>query len=383
MSSASAPLRVGILCHSGLGGSSRAAVRLANALARRGHHVHLCSLSRLAWRVAAGVRQHHCHAQRRIRPAGLYWDWTEADRRALVGLLLRVQRSERLQVLHFHYAQPFASIVAELAGGLSHARPRVVGTLHGTDLSRCVADSGEQTRLRMPLAQADAVTCVSAHLAGVARRLWPETAVEVLPNFVEDSWGRGSRPGPGPMPVLLHASNFRPVKNVRAVVEIFLALQRQLPCELWLVGDGPERVGVQALLAGSAAHEHVRYFGARETIEDLLSQATLLLSASLEEGFSLTVLEAMASGVPALATAVGGVPELVCAGEDGLLFAPDDPQAAVASALRLLRSPAAYARMSQAASARAQPLREGRVIGRYEALYQRVCGSLRAAPALP
>ena len=203
----------------------------------------------------------------------------------------------------------------------------------------------------------------------------------MLPNFVEDDWpGTPAVDAAEGRPVLLHASNFRTVKDPRLLAKLYLAIHARSGAALWLAGDGPHLPALRRRLAASPAADAVRYLGVRADAEGLFRAATLFLSTSVEESFGLAVLEAMAAGTPAVATAVGGIPELVQDGVDGLLFAPGDWQAAAERVVALLAAPRRLAALAAAARARAAAYREAQVVPLYEELYRQ---ALRARASSP
>lgn len=370
----SRPLTIGQVCLGILGGSSRMAHRLAQALSRRDHEVHLFSGEPLPWPTDQAVEQHVCRTAAPDLQAPPYWHWTETDRISFSRLLADEIETRHFDVLHYHYAQPFAGLMADVAAVAGERMPLVVGTLHGTDLTRPLGDPEALSRLSRELAATDALTTVSRHMGRLATAL-AETVPPpwVLPNFVEDDWGR---PGamdvatPVTRPTILHVSNFRAVKDVGLLVRLYLAIHERTGAALCLVGDGPEMPVIRQRLDASAAAAAVRYIGASPCPEDYFDNATLLLSTSVEESFGLVMLEAMAAGLPVAATAVGGIPELIEDGVNGLLFNAADVEPTVERIVSVLRSAEKLTELRQGGRARAEALRESPVIGVYEDFYR-------------
>ena len=366
---------IGQICHGSMGGSSRMACRLANALSRRGHIVHVFSRDALPWPLDARIEQHACRPAGQDIEAPLYWDWTEADQAAFSGLLTARMTAQHFDILHYHYALPFAGLLGRVAGSLGKQMPFVVGTFHGTDLTRCLRDARAFSSIGRDLAVTGELTTVSEHMRKLAGSLPGRgPLLRVLPNFVEDDWpGAGFRPDlpalPG-RPSILHVSNFRTVKDVGLLGRLFVAIHAQTDAELRLVGDGPEMPVLRRFLDASPAAAAVRYAGVSVQPDVYFRDATLFLSTSMEEGFGLAVLEAMASGLPVAATAVGGIPELVEDDVTGLLFDPDDFDRTVRRIVSVLGSPERLEALRRAAFARAEKMRESRVIALYEDLYR-------------
>lgn len=375
-----------------MGGSSRMACRLGNALSRRGHEVHIFSRETVPWVLEERVRQHALVTRGTSSHATLYWDWTEEELKSFADLLVGALSAQHFDVLHYHYAQPFAAIVARTAQSLGQRMPPAIGTLHGTDLTRWLRDSEHLSTISHDLAATSALTTVSQHMGRLARDLpglLPQP--RVIPNFVEDDWPAAGvaniscKPGKGPngQPTILHVSNFRAVKDVGLLARIVLAVQQQIEVDLCLVGDGPELTTLRAQIEYTPATVRypIRYLGECAQPAIHFRAATLLLSTSMEESFGLAVLEAMASGVAVVATAVGGIPELIEDEVSGLLFEPGDWLQAADRIVALLAAPERLDAMRQAALQRAQGLRETPVIGLYENLYHETVQSRATNPA--
>lgn len=364
------------VCHGSLGGSTRAACRLANALAKRGHAVHTISYGPIPWALDPTIRQHVLHRSEIELTAPLYRDWRPTDRQAFVELLARTAGDHRFDILHYHYALPFASIVRQALPELRHPLPVTIGTLHGTDLTASIGNPQTLTALNGDLSATDALTTVSRHMLRLSRRaLSANLDIAVLPNFVEDDWPNAGgadhgRDSSAARPAILHVSNFRAAKDVSLLARLFLQIRQRTDAELWLVGDGPEMPALRRRLQQSSAAGTVRYLGVCRDPAGFFTRATLLASTSTEESFGLSILEAMASGLPVVATAVGGVPELVRDDETGLLFDPQSVDGAADRVGAILASPTGLTAMRRVSLERARPLRETPVVPMYEGLYR-------------
>ena len=359
-------MRIGMLCHRGVGGSARVAVELATALAARGHVPFVFARSPPFGLAdgAGGVGVRTLEAANGLSPR-LDTDWSAADLDALAGLVAGVE----LDVLHYHYAMPFAVVADAVRARRGAAAPAIVGTLHGTDVSQCAP--GRAAAFAPLLARADVLTAVSHSLAGAAVDLFGlARAPVVVPNFIDAQRFRpGVRSG-GATRRIAHVSNLRPVKQPGAMARIFAATRRRLDTELWLVGAGDGIGAVDAILDGAGVADGVVRFGLRTDLEAILPQADALLMTSATESFCLAALEAAACGVPTVAPRVGGLPELVRDGVSGVLFEPGDEQGAVDALVALLHDDLRRARMGRAARAVAVAASSTAVVPRYETLYR-------------
>lgn len=337
-------LSIAMLAHSGPGGSSRMAARLARALSHRGHNV--VQLAPAPWSTT-------------LEPVLDEWRLAHFERRVAT-----VVRERAVDVVHYHYAWPFAALVPRLHHRFGAASPLFVGTLHGTDVT--------QPPARAPLGAlhaTDALTTVShAYMALAGERL--AVAPLVVPNFIEGAPARAcdfaSR---GRTPRLVHVSNFRPVKDPQAIAALFASVRRASPAELWLVGDGPGLPAVVQELQRAGLECDVRVFGYRADAQRLLAQCDVLVMSSREESFCLAALEAMAAGVPVVATAVGGLVELARGGA-ALLYPAGDPTAGARHVLELLGDGALRRRLRAAGLERARAFSAEAAVASYERLYR-------------
>lgn len=380
-------LSIGVLCHPTYGGSGVLASELALSLAERGHAVHLFS-HQVPPRLAQSEGPVQMHVSQGL-PYPLFAS-TPHDL-AITSSILRVHRDEGgLDILHAHYALPHAvsAILARSAAeaDLGRPAPRVITTLHGTDITIVGSDPSYAPLTQYLISASDAATAVSQSLARDTTRLFCPGAspcsIEVIHNFVDTERFAPLSAGPkGGPPRAVHVSNFRPVKRVPWLIEAFARASSGTKAELVLVGDGPTRPEACETARRLGLGKRVRFLGERDALPELLSPADVFLLASSEESFGLSALEAMSCAVPVVATAVGGVPEVIRDGHTGLL-SPADDQARYAERVRELLFDRDRARaMGQAA--RADVLaRFGRdpIVDQYEALYRRVLERVRAQP---
>ncbi len=380
------------MCHSSIGGSSRIATDLAIALAKKKHSVHLFTLSTPFghWDTVEGLTRHQTMPSNAANtaPADLHINWSPEEIQDYLCDILEVISTDGLDVLHFHYALPFAFIAAEVKRLCGPASPLLVGTLHGTDVSIHGRNPFTRPRLAQALQRMDALTTVSAdHAQLAANVLGLPSSPRVIPNFVDLSRFHPARNGQARSPIpsrpkITHVSNFRPVKQTQSVAKIFLELSKRIDSELWLVGDGEELDKVKQLLRQGGVEDRVRYWGLQQDVPALLAQSDMLLMTSLAESFCLTALEAMACGVPVLATRVGGVPEVVLDGQTGILVESGDHGAAVREAVGLLSDPFRHGMMRAAAIRRASRFGRHRIVPMYEALYHELLDEHADAAAI-
>jgi L-malate glycosyltransferase len=359
-------MRIGITCYPTYGGSGVVATELGIELAALGHEVHFISYSqpfRLSGR-DDGIFYHEV-------PVSNYplFEFPPYDL-ALASRMAEVAEYYNLDLLHVHYAIPH-SVSALLARQMLAARGRrlpFITTLHGTDITLVGLDRSYLPITRYSIEESDGVTSISNYLREKTIESFNITRpIEIITNFVncdvykplpddaerEHTCVRRHLAAPDES-VLIHLSNFRPVKRVPDVVRIFAKVAKERPAQLVLVGDGPDRSAAEFLAHDLGIHERVHFLGKQDRVNELLALADLLLMPSEMESFGLAALEAMACKVPSIATHVGGVPELIDDGVTGLLFDVGNVDAMAAGALSLLTDPARLQAMRDAARQTAQ-----------------------------
>jgi L-malate glycosyltransferase len=376
MSAAGRKLRVGITCYSNLGGSGVVASELGLHLARRGHEVHFITHT-LPYRLRGYEGNVYFHqVDVTTYPVFDFPPYTLS----LAAKMAEVARTHQLDLLHVHYAIPHATC-ALLARELLGRHIPVVTTLHGTDITLVGQEPSYFEITRWSILKSDRVTAVSEFLSDRTRRNFGrDLEVQVIPNFVDPRRfsprarrANRARFAPNGEPILMHASNFRAIKNVEHVVKVFARVAREVPAALLMVGDGPERVLAERAAQKLGVDSRVHFVGNQEHIEELMAMADIFLLPSDSESFGLGALEAMSVGVPVVATSVGGPREFVEDGVTGYLARPHDLARMVRVCLDLIRHPAARRAMGR--RARALVIRNfhvDKVVRRYEALYREV-----------
>ncbi|MBI3684145.1 MAG: N-acetyl-alpha-D-glucosaminyl L-malate synthase BshA [Acidobacteria bacterium] len=363
-------MRIGITCYPTYGGSGIVATELGLELAARGHDVHFITYANPIRLGGPSERIHYHEVEVSSYPLFQYPPYCLA----LASRMAEVAERYDLHLLHVHYAIPH-SISALLAQQIMAARRRLpfITTLHGTDITLVGAEPSYFPITKFSIEQSDGVTAISEYLSVRTREVFGITRpLRVIRDFVNC---RIYRPAALPPPEmrLLHISNFRPVKRVLDCVRILERVRRQVPAELWMAGDGPERGPAESLARELGVAGHVMFLGKQDHIERLLPQARVLLMPSELEAFGLAALEAMACGVPPVATNCGGVGELITHGVDGFLEPVGDIEAQARRVIDLLSDESGYRVMSHAARYTAETRFDtSHVIPEYEAFYEEI-----------
>jgi N-acetyl-alpha-D-glucosaminyl L-malate synthase BshA len=371
-------MRIGITCYPTYGGSGAVATELGLELARRGHEIHIISYaSPFRLRGFADNVYFHEVDLSGTYPLLEYFPYSLA----LAVKQHEVAVREELDVLHVHYAVPHATaafLAREMAAGQRDLK--VVTTLHGTDITLVGQEQSFFTVTKFSIEESDAVTAVSAYLRDETYRAFGCTGcrIDVIPNFINpevyypaDTPMRPPAWGPSDAKVVMHVSNFRSVKRVPDVVRAFAGLRAQRPATLVLVGDGPDRPAAEAEVERLGLKDAVYFLGKVDAVAELLRCADLFLLPSSSESFGLSALEAMACGVPVVATDVGGLPEVITTEDAGTLVPVGDVDAMVRAMVDLL-VPDRWVQARQAAVRRALEFDEAKIVPQYEALYERI-----------
>jgi N-acetyl-alpha-D-glucosaminyl L-malate synthase BshA len=379
-------MKIGITCYPTYGGSGVVATELGIELAARGHEIHFITYSQ-PFRLSGREANIHFH-EVAVTNYPLF-EHPPYDL-ALATRMAEVAEFYSLDLLHVHYAIPH-SVSALLARQMLASRGRhlpFITTLHGTDITLVGLDRSYLPITRFGIEQSDGVTAISSYLRDRTREAFGITSeIEVIRNFVNCdvyvrnpelvSAMRGRYAAPDER-LLVHLSNFRPVKRIRDVVEVFARVAREMPARLMLIGDGPDRSVAEYLARQHKIQDRVHFIGKQDNVNELLPLADLMVMPSEMESFGLAALEAMACGVPTIATDVGGVPELIDNGRNGLLFGVGDVDSMSAAAIALLGDEARLQAMSEAGRKTAQDhFCASRVIPLYEEYYERVVGRTR------
>jgi L-malate glycosyltransferase len=379
-------VKIGVTCYPTYGGSGAIATELGMELAQRGHEVHFISYAQ-PFRLPHFTERVFFHEVETTRyPLFEHNNYSLS----LAAMQHEVALRHELELLHVHYAIPHATsawIAREMLGA-SHPL-RIVTTLHGTDITLVGQERSYFDITRFSILRSDGITAVSSYLKGetVERFRVPEERIEVIPNFVEPQlYDRAAYPCRRSAfteegeKLVMHVSNFRPVKRIRDVIGIFARLNRRIPSRLLLVGDGPERGDANDEAERLGIEGRVVFLGKQDSVAELMACADLLLLPSQSESFGLVALEAMASGVPVVATRAGGIPEVVEDGVTGSLGEIGDVQGMADAAVAILADPDRWTAMSRAARTVAtERFAADVIVPHYERFYERIL----ASPAAP
>ncbi len=381
-------MRIGIVCYASVGGSGVVATELARSLARRGHDVHLVS-TEPPFRLRdfqAGLAFH------RVDTPSYPLMREPQYLLSLANRLVQLAREVELDVLHAHYAVPHAT-AAYLARQILTANggpvPRVVTTLHGTDITLLGSNSSYSETVAFSINQSDGVTAVSESLkADTYRAMRIRQDIQVIPNYVNcGAYTRQAPPGlrerfvnRPDQKIVMHMSNFRPVKRADAVVDVFAKVHARVDARLLLVGEGPDLDGALRHARQLGLGDAVVALGDQEDVAALLSVTDLFLLPSSQESFGLAALEAMACSVPVIASRVGGLPEVVAEGVAGFLLPPEDVDGMAAKAVEVLTDDGLHARLADGARGIVcQRFCEPCIVSEYEGFYQKVLAGPRPA----
>jgi len=379
-------MKIGITCYPTYGGSGVVATELGMELAARGHEIHFISYAPpIRLTDTNDLIQFH---EVEISSYPLFDHAPYAL--SLAVKMMQVAESENLDLLHVHYAIPH-SVSALLARSM--AAPRrlpFITTLHGTDITLVGNDRSFLPITKFSIEQSDGVTAISHYLKKrTIEEFDTKNPIEVIPNFVNcDLYCRVENRqlkaewAPDGEPILMHLSNFRPVKRILDVIDIFARVREKMPAKLVMIGDGPDRGAAENAVKKKKLRRDVHFLGKQDRVYQLLGQADLFLLPSDMESFGLAALEAMACEVPVIASNVGGLPEVVEHGVDGYLHEPREVETAAKYALDILSRPDRGRAIGETARINARKKYCAKdIIPLYEEYYRQVLGMVSSTHA--
>ncbi|MEF2964321.1 N-acetyl-alpha-D-glucosaminyl L-malate synthase BshA [Paenibacillus sp. M1] len=371
-------LKIGITCYPTLGGSGVVATELGKLLADKGHEVHFISHS-VPFRLGSFHKNIMYHE---VEVSDYYVFRYPPYDLSLATKMAQVAKAQNLDILHVHYAVPHA-VCAFLAKQMVGDKLKVVTTLHGTDITVLAQDESLKDLIRLAINESDAVTSVSRDLMRETREVLDIVRdIDLTYNFVDERQYhprdvcecRKDFAEPGEK-VLMHISNFRPVKRVGDVVDVFSMVNEQVPSKLLFVGEGPDLPKIQWKIKEMGLEDRVHFLGKQDDIAQVISMADVLLLPSEKESFGLVALEAMACGIPTVGSEAGGIPELVAHGETGFLAPIGDTRRMADYCISLFNDPELASRVRKACLNRAKCyFSSDTITSVYESIYYRVLG---------
>lgn len=375
-------IKIGIVCYPTFGGSGVVATELGKALAQEGHQVHFITYSQPSRLDFLNENIFYHEVEFRSYPLFEYPPYELA----LASKMVSVSMNERLDLLHVHYAIPHAS-AAYMAKQILKTQGiviPVVTTLHGTDITLVGKDASYEPVVTFSINQSDGVTAVSEDLKRETYEYFKITnEIEVIPNFIDlekfkkqkkDHFKKAICPE-GEM-LIVHTSNFRKVKRIQDVIQVFYNIQKEIPAKLLLIGDGPERVHAEQQCRDLNICHNTRFLGKLEAVEEVLSVADLFLMPSEKESFGLAALEAMACEVPVISSNTGGIPELNIQGVTGFMSNVGDVEDMTRNALFVLDKNN-LPKFKANALNRAKEFDISRILPQYESYYTKVIEKTR------
>jgi N-acetyl-alpha-D-glucosaminyl L-malate synthase BshA len=377
-------LKIGITCYPSLGGSGVVATELGKLLAEKGHEVHFITHS-IPFRLGKFQKNIFYHE---VEVNDYYVFKYPPYDLALATKMAQVAKMQNLDLFHVHYAVPHA-VCAFLAKQMLGNDIKVVTTLHGTDITVLGQDESLKDLIRLGINESDAVTAVSKDLIRETREVLDITReIDLTYNFVDhrvyyprDVTNLREDFASPEEKILMHISNFRPVKRVSDVVDIFAKVNLEIPSRLLLVGEGPDLPKIQAKISEMGLEDKVRFLGRQDEIAQVISLADLLLLPSEKESFGLVALEAMACGVPTIGSQTGGIPELIEHGKTGFIAPIGDTESMAKYAIKLLSDDRMVQQFRQACLETAcKDFCKDSITSQYEDIYYRVLG--RKVPRL-
>lgn len=370
-------MKIGIVCYPTFGGSGVLATELGKALAEKGHMVHFITYQqpvRLSG-FFTNIFYHEVHI-----PHYPLFDYPPYET-TLASTMVDVVLNNDLDLLHVHYAIPHAS-AAYMAKQILKKKGKdipVITTLHGTDITLVGKDKTFEPVVTFSINESDAITAVSNNLRTETYHSFAiEKEIEVIYNFVDvkrfdkkplDAFRKVL--APNGERIITHASNFRKVKRVNDIIQVFSKINKVIPSKLLMVGDGPERPGAEELCRALNVCEDVRFLGKQQEMEEILAISDLFMLTSEYESFGLSALEAMAAGVPVLSSNAGGIPEINIHGETGYMANIGDIEELSLFGIDLLKDDEKLNGFKQRAKEQAMKFDIHHIVPLYEELYKR------------
>jgi N-acetyl-alpha-D-glucosaminyl L-malate synthase BshA len=373
-------MKIGIVCYPTYGGSGVVATELGKALAKKGHQVHFITYQEPVRLDSFNENIFYHEVSALDYPLFQYQPYESA----LASKIVDVAKFEKLDILHVHYAIPHASsalIARSILKEKGYNLPFVT-TLHGTDITLVGKDPGYKPVVEYSINHSDGITSVSKSLKEDTYNNFNITReIEVIPNFIDFSRFKKTDKdhfkkaiAPNGEKILTHVSNFRKVKRVEDVVKMFDLVRKKVPSKLFLVGDGPERMGTEILCRNLGICDDVRFLGKQDAVEELLAVSDLFILPSETESFGLAALEAMAVEVPVISSNAGGLSEINIQGKTGFMSNVGDFEDMAKNAIYILEDEVRLKNFKANALAHAKTFDIINILPQYEAYYNKVIG---------
>lgn len=367
-------LKIGVICYPSLGGSGVVATELGLMMAKRGHEVYFITSS-MPFRLLEGHENVYFH-EVTIEGYAVF-KYPPYDI-ALANQIAHVIETRKLDILHVHYAMPHA-VSAALGKDMANSTIGVITTLHGTDVTVLGHDPNLKNTVKYGIEKSTIVTAVSESLVQDTHHLiQPKKEIQTIYNFIDEQrYQRIEQTDlkerlniPAHHKVLIHISNFRKVKNIPDIVKSFKRITENTAATLLLVGEGPEKEAIEQLVRTLGLEQQVIFTGKRDDLAELLSISDLMMHLSEKEAFGLVLLEALACGVPSVATTCGGIPEVIKDGVNGFLVSLGDIEGAAQKALTLLGDQALHeAFVTNGIQLAREKFNSETIVEQYEKLY--------------
>jgi len=372
-------MKIGITCYPTYGGSGVIATELGKELALRGHEVHFISYA-LPFRLTKYIENIFFHE---VETSSYPLFEFQLYSLSLASKMIEVAEFENLDLLHVHYAIPHATSAYLAKQIVKNKKLKITTTLHGTDITLVGLEPSFLPLVKFSIEQSDGVTAVSRFLKEkTITNYYIEKDITVIPNFVDtelfkkvstDDCAFRKHIAPNGEKVLVHTSNFRPIKRVSDAIKIFDIVQKEIPSKLLLVGDGPDRSECERLVRELNLADNVKFLGKQEGLVEILSSSDIFLIPSQSESFGLAALEAMSCGLPVISSSVGGLPELVKHNDCGFIAEIGDVDRMAKYTLDLLTNEKKYEMFSHCARNRAVNMFDkSKVIPLYEEHYENI-----------
>lgn len=377
-------MNIGIVCYPTFGGSGVIATELGKGLANKGHQVHFITYQQPARLDSFHANIYYHEVRTNDYPLFDYAPYGTA----LASRIVDVTKHENLDLLHVHYAIPHASsayLAKQILKTYGIHLP-VVTTLHGTDITLVGKDPVYEPVVTFSMNQSDGLTAVSQSLKNdTFAHFNVEREIEVIPNFVDFTRFNKSNKehfkkaiAPNGERILTHVSNFRKVKRVQDVIQMFCKVSQQVPSKLLMIGDGPERQMAETMARSQCCHTDIRFLGKQEAVEEILSISDLFIMPSESESFGLAALEAMACEVPVISSNAGGIPEVNIDGVTGFTVNIGDIDALAEKSLILLKDDELLKKFKQQAYLESTKYSLDKILPLYEAYYEKIIQSSKA-----